>query len=296
MAILGNYSVYNKGPIRFRAGSNTGGNSHATTYGQSQVCGWSPMIFQEGSNESLPHISYPSGYKGLGWKMPLGVNTALSVIYGPMSGQTAVITITPTGTGIRARPGIGAATITITASGGGGLVVMGGGEATFEISASADIAAYLAAIGASTITITAEGDTLEAIGLPEGAATITITAEAEPMATGFMEGTTGYTTELTAAAVANAVWEALAVNSNVTGTMGELLNSAGAAADPLLGVVEGTLTLKDVQRVILSMLAGKSSGGGTGTIKLRDQSNTKDRIVLSVDKKGNRSNVVLDVD
>ena len=232
MALLNNYSVYNNGPIRFRAGSNTAGNSHAATYGQSQVRGWSPMIFQDGLNESLPHIEYPSGYGGTGWKMPLGRNTSLSVKYGLMSGQTAVITITPTGAGVAARPGSGSATFTISATGSGGLVVMGIGSATMALAAVGQIVAQLAAEGAATITITAEGDSVTALGWPEGSATFTIGAAADPMALGFMEGTTDYTVELTPEAVAASVWRALTSEYADSGSMGEAMMNAGAGGNP----------------------------------------------------------------
>ena len=172
---------------------------------------------------------------------------------------------------------------------------MGGGSSTFTISGSADIAAYLAAIGASTITITAEGDTLEAIGWPEGSATITINGEADPMAIGFMEGTTDYTTDLTAVAVARAVWEALAADSNITGTMGEKLNDAGSASNPWTEVIDGSYTAEKIFKVIAAALGGKSSGGGTTQIKFRDLSDTKDVITATIDVNNNRTTISLDV-
>jgi hypothetical protein len=166
------------------------------------------MIWQDGANESLPYIGYPSGYAGLGWKLPLCVNTSLSVIYGLLSGQTAVVTVSGSGTGSPARPGSGSATITITAGGTAGLVVAGEGAATLTLSALGEIVAQLAAEGAATITISAEGDTLEAIGWPEGTSTITLTGSAIPMAIGFMEGTTDWPTETyTVDDIAEAVWE-----------------------------------------------------------------------------------------
>jgi len=231
MALLGNYSVQTKLPLRHRGGYITAGTSYAGTYGNRAPSGWSNMIWQDKATESLPHIEYPSGYRGTGWKMPLGLNTSLTVKYGLLSGQTAVITVTGSGGGAPARPGSGSATITITADGTAGLVIMGSGSATLTIDALAEIVAQLTAEGAATITIIAEGDTLEALGWPVGTATITLTAEADPMAWGWMEGTTEEA-GLSPTGIANAVWNALAEDSNEAGTMGQKLNAAGTAGDP----------------------------------------------------------------
>lgn len=66
------------------------------------------------------------------------------------------------------------------------------------------------------------------------------------------------------------------------------------AADVLNEVVEDTLSLKDTLRILLAAMAGKSSGGGTSTIKFTDQSGTVNRITASVDDVGNRVNIILD--
>lgn len=77
------------------------------------------------------------------------------------------------------------------------------------------------------------------------------------------------------------------------GDSGLPVRYAGAAADPLLGVVEGTLTLRDVQRIVLAVLAGQVTGAGTGTETFKGQGG-EDRVVSTVDASGNRSNVDLD--
>ena len=65
-------------------------------------------------------------------------------------------------------------------------------------------------------------------------------------------------------------------------------------ADIIAGITEGTLDLQEILRIILAALAGKASGGGTATIKFRDQADTKDRITATVDVDGNRTLVVVD--
>lgn len=70
---------------------------------------------------------------------------------------------------------------------------------------------------------------------------------------------------------------------------------AADAVDEILDeAVEGTITLREILRVVLSSLAGKSAGGGTGTVTFRDNGDTKNRISATVDANGNRTAVTLD--
>lgn len=128
-----------------------------------------------------------------------------------------------------------------------------------------------------------------AIGQANGEATATLVR----YATGELKGSITPFTELSPEGLAAAVWNSLASQYNEDGTMGELLNSAGAAADPLLGVVEGALTLRDVQRIVLAVLAGQVTGAGSGTETFKGQGG-EDRVVSTVDNDGNRSSVTLD--
>lgn len=71
--------------------------------------------------------------------------------------------------------------------------------------------------------------------------------------------------------------------------------SLGSIESPLSYIVEGDYTLKDVQKIMVSALAGISSGGGTPNLTFQDTSGTTDRITAVVTRKGNRNSVVLDV-
>lgn len=77
--------------------------------------------------------------------------------------------------------------------------------------------------------------------------------------------------------------------SNITGN---LSGSVGSVAS----VVEGSITIPQSLQVILSAVAGKASGGGSITIKYRNQANDKDRVTLTVDADGNRTGSVLSLD
>ena len=90
---------------------------------------------------------------------------------------------------------------------------------------------------------------------------------------------------------ADAIW-AVATRA-VTDKDGFSLSDAGV--DSILDeVVEGTYTLRQVLRIGLAVLAGKTSGGGSTTAHIRDVADGKDRILATVDSNGNRTAVTLD--
>jgi len=78
----------------------------------------------------------------------------------------------------------------------------------------------------------------------------------------------------------------------LSGDVYALLNNAFEAGGA--GVV-GTLNITGVMRLLISYLAGLSNGGGTTNPAQRDQANTKNRALLTVDQNGNRTAVAVDV-
>jgi len=58
-------------------------------------------------------------------------------------------------------------------------------------------------------------------------------------------------------------------------------------------VVEGTLTNIQLKRILLSALAGKSTGGGTSSVAFRDIADSKNRITANVDENGNRTSITI---
>ena len=81
--------------------------------------------------------------------------------------------------------------------------------------------------------------------------------------------------------------------STVSDKTGYALSTAGVDA---IGddVYEGTLTQRQIMRILLAAIAEKSAGGGTTTITFRDNADTKNRISATVDSSGNRTAITLD--
>lgn len=99
-------------------------------------------------------------------------------------------------------------------------------------------------------------------------------------------------------------WYSLALTTSHTDTIGDLaIHVTGTGADPTdrlfeVGdpgpfsfVVEGSTSFVESVRLLLSVLTGKSSGGGTTAVLFRDIGDTKDRISATVDANGNRTAV-----
>jgi len=96
---------------------------------------------------------------------------------------------------------------------------------------------------------------------------------------------------ITAAAIANGAIDAATF---AAGAIDAGALAADAVDEILDEVVEGTLTLRHVLKVLLAVCAGKSSGGGTSTAVFRDNADLKPRMTATVDASGNRTAVTLD--
>jgi hypothetical protein len=87
--------------------------------------------------------------------------------------------------------------------------------------------------------------------------------------------------EATVKQIVTAIWEALAVEYSNPGTMGELLNAAGAGGNPWISNIEGTYTAGDILKLMVSVLAGKTTIAGN-VVTFRDINDTKDRVVAKM--------------
>jgi hypothetical protein len=200
---------------------------------------------------------------------------------GAMSSFTnLVVTVTPGTLNLAAGVNItGSTTVTITVNPADGqLIVSASGSTSITFNLAGNLAGALSAAGSTSFSFTVNNATLGAIVDAIGAALVQFSNSATVRATGNLSGDITPFTELSPQSLSAAVWEALASAYNAPGTMGELLNSAGAAADPLLGTVEGGLTLRDVLRILLAVNAGDATGLEGSTMVFKSQDGTVDRV------------------
>lgn len=84
-------------------------------------------------------------------------------------------------------------------------------------------------------------------------------------------------------------------NTDMRGTNGANTVTPPTVSEILAGQTEAGLTLAHAMQIITA-LALKASGGGTSSIVFRNYGDTKNRITMTVDENGNRSNVTVSFD
>jgi len=67
-----------------------------------------------------------------------------------------------------------------------------------------------------------------------------------------------------------------------------------SVANIIAGIADGSYDLQEMLRLMFAALVGKSSGGGSDTLKFRNSADNKNRISATVDSNGNRTAVTLD--
>lgn len=276
------------GPYRFSGGAGALALERARAASPALALGFNIGEATVVGGESISNIhGIPSGTPR-GWVLPVK-GGALK------SWRRTDVAVDGTAAGELGYPASGMATISIDAGATGGLIVGATGTATISIDGTAAIVATLNSTGTATISIDGSA-ALGAIASLTGTATLSIDGHAEIMALGYMTGTTIETGELTPAGIAAEVWKALAAQNNIAGSMGELLNSAGAAADPLLSTVEGGLTMRAALRILLAGMAGTSERTGNSITFTSPVDGSTVRITGSFDAENNRTGVILDGD
>lgn len=86
--------------------------------------------------------------------------------------------------------------------------------------------------------------------------------------------------------------------AGVVGTMSHTFQVEAAlpsVADILAGVIEGSITLKGALRLVLAVLAGETTGGGTTTVTFRDVADAKARVTATVTAVGDRTAITRDI-
>jgi hypothetical protein len=175
-------------------------------------------------------------------------------------------------------------------------IIAGKLEAIANLTGSGDITTNdLLAVGNIVSSISGTGDLSSAIkAIANVVADLTgsgvIIGEASAKA--FMSSDITVTGDLLSTAnVADAIWGALAENYVDVETMGGILQILDQADG-----VETDLTIRQALRLISAALAGKISGAPGTTITIRDTTDSKDRIIATVDSNGNRTAITLDKD
>jgi hypothetical protein len=258
--LVGNYSVLQKSPGRFIAGSATSAESQVRSNFNKSGSNRN-RFYVDQTTVALALYAVPTGtYPEIAWVLPQIAGEIASTQ--PIQGAG-----TQTGNlagGLNAEAGLtGAGTITSAVA--QLIISMAANLAGDGTVSSADLRGFLQAVA----NLSGSGDLTAAVSAlawmdaaTDGSGTIT---NATPYASGNMSADILSYGALTPEGIRDTVWNAIAANFTNAGSMGQLLNSAGAAADPLLGVVEGSLTLRDVQRIVLAALAGGRVGLGSAT-------------------------------
>lgn len=312
--LLGNYNVFSSNP-----GREMGGITNPVMWMKS---GSVHNFFCSDANiiGETNKAGFPAGYgSGGSWALPPKAG-------GLSSHRNGTVSLSQTAALVGGLPGSGSASISITATATGGLIVLASGSSTITLDASGNILSVAAASGSASISFSPSA-TLGGEASLSGSATISLSGSATSYAIGYLSGTSSNETEFSPDVLARAVWDAVASDFNLAGTMGKLLNDAGASGNPwsaslasnnsagtfgefvqdlpaandiatalldLANGVETDRTVREALRLILSAVAGKLSGAGTTQVKIRDAADTKDRITATVDAQGNRTAITYD--
>lgn len=252
-----------------------------------------PTVFQNRFTSdvgvSLTLAGMAHGYNtNYAWGLPLssgGLASTLNIVgSATMDGDALAVKLaTAAVTGSGDLTAIGGLVVQLLAS-----IAASGGITEGDVKAFLQAAAALSGTGGvDDAALTAFAELVAAVSGAGDIDDATLTAIGELLADLVVTGT-----GLSTANVGPAVWSALASTNNAANTMGEKLNAAGSAGDPLTGSVEGSLSMRDALRLMLAVMTGKTTVSGN-TITFRDNADTKDRVTATMSGR-NRTNVDLD--
>lgn len=177
--------------------------------------------------------SKPAGARHpVAWQMPQKSG-------GLASHNSTNITFTETANAVRGMPATGSTTITFTSTATGGLIVSAIGSSSITFSSTATLASVAVISGSGSITISGSALLGAQAGLT-ASTSITLTGTATSYAIGYLSGLSTSETEFSAAALADAVWNALTADYQLSGSFGEAMAAAGSAGDPWTTNLPGT--------------------------------------------------------
>jgi hypothetical protein len=229
--------------------------------------------------------STPDGYDVKG--------TVPAILAGGMSALRVIATYEASGNLLQGAPISGTVgVVEMTGESGLSLVVGMEGAAAVATLAGDNLVLKLTIglDGLCTVALTGDGNILAMIVPFDGIGNVAqVSGTSDLRGLLSMAGEWTPFTDLSPQGLAAAVWEHV-----ISGTEAQdLLAAAGAAGDPLLGVVEDGKTMREVLRIMAAVLAGKVSGAGTGIETFVGLDGTTARVVSTVDTSGNRTAVVV---
>lgn len=165
-------------------------------------------------------------------------------------------------------------------------------------------AEYTALVNAIWDELTSEGRTAGSYGqklkdlLVDGSGRITVGALANAVITAAAHAADAIDANALASSAADEIAAKILLNpGNKLFTFGAGSVITGQNDDKeqvLISVLEGTLTVAQVLRIMLAAMAGKANSFPAGPVHYRNQADTKDRITATVDADGNRTVVAVD--
>lgn len=231
MGLLNNNCRDSFGVARFFGATLFNNVSLSTETHTNRLPGGSRNIFASQAGIS-GKSSKPAGSRHpVAWQMPQKAG-------GLASHNATSITFSQTGNAVRGLPATGSTSITFTSTATGGLIVSAIGSATITFSTTAVLNSVASASGSATITFSGSALLGAQAGL-SGSSTITFSGTAESYAIGYMSGLSTSETEFSAAALADAVWNALLTDYDLAGSFGEAMAAAGSAGDPWITPLPG---------------------------------------------------------
>ncbi len=251
--LIGNYSVFNKSPSRFRAGTSTCDRYAYNLPGMSRGIYFADRsVYVDGSSVTIS--SHPLTTYGI----PLGEVPPYSWIIPQVAGGMAMRTTGDSSLSFTLIPQqptsvdfTGSSTLTAEAS---LLVAMlcamtGGATLTASISGDGNMTSSMTGSGSLSADITAFGNMLIDLvgsGILNGGVTATADMSIDIVVTG-----TGLTTENVGAAI----WNSVASEFDNAGTMGEIMNNMGAVADPWSTLLPGSYTDGQAGKILGDLLS-----------------------------------------
>jgi len=273
--LIGNYSVLQKSPTRFLAGSTTSVESNVrSNFGKSGM--QRNRLYPDSQTTARAYFAVPSNYyPPYTWLIPQIAGGIGSINQIAGAGTASIANLA--GGLNAAAPLSGAGTVT---NAQGSLILqavaalVGSGVLTGSLIAQANIAAALVGAGNITAATGQLASILQAVAALSGAGALSATLGALAGLLATVSGTgsvssalpsapagmsadlvvTGGT--LSTANVGAAVWSAIAAANNTAGTMGQKVNSAASAGDPWGTAVPGSYVAGTAGYILGNLIAG----------------------------------------